>query len=71
MPILALTGHGSNRNYNECILSGMNARLSKPIDEVELKEIINKLTPQLELRKGRYDEARQKAKLPIKAKFKL
>jgi CheY-like chemotaxis protein len=71
VPILALTGHGSSRNYNECILSGMNARLSKPIDEVELREIINKLTPQLELRKRRYDEARQKAKLPVKAKFKL
>ena len=71
VPILALTGHGSSRNYNECILSGMNARLSKPIDEIELKEILYKLTPQLELRKMRYEEARQKAKLPKKAKLRL
>jgi len=62
IPILALTGHGSDRNYNECILSGMNARLSKPIDELELKEILFKLTSQLALRKKRYLETQ--ANLP-------
>ena len=71
IPILALTGHGSSRNYNECILSGMNARLSKPIDELELKEILYKLMPQLELRQKRYLESLLKAKLPIKAKLSL
>jgi CheY-like chemotaxis protein len=71
IPILALTGHGSSRNYNECILSGMNARLSKPIDEFELKEVIVKLTPQLELRRNRYVEAQRKAKLLAKAKLRL
>ena len=71
VPILALTGHGSNRNYNECILSGMNARLSKPIDELELKEILHKLMPQLELREKRYLEALNKAKRPAKAKLRL
>jgi len=71
IPILALTGHGSDRNYNECILSGMNARLSKPIDELELKEILFKLTSQLALRKKRYLEHQAKANLPIKTKFSL
>ena len=71
VPILALTGHGSSRNYNECILSGMNARLSKPIDEPELKEMINKLLPQLELREKRYFEALHKAKLAKQTKINL
>ena len=71
IPILALTGHGSDRNYNECILSGMNARLSKPIDETELKEMLDKLTPQIELRRGRYFEAQQRARLAAKKSLKL
>lgn len=66
VPILALTSHGSSRNYNECILSGMNARLSKPIDEMELEEIVFKLTPQIELRNKRYFEALKKSKLVVK-----
>jgi len=71
VPILALTGHGSDRNYNECILSGMNARLSKPIDELELKEMLYKLTPQLELRAQRYVEALRQSNTPAKAKLSL
>ena len=71
IPILALTGHGSDRNYNECILSGMNARLSKPIDELELKEILFKLTSQLALRKKRYLEAQARLNFPVKTKLSL
>jgi len=71
VPILALTGHDSSGNYNKCILSGMNARLSKPIDELELNEVLNKLMPQLEDREKRHIESLQRANLPMEARLSL
>ncbi|PWQ97021.1 response regulator [Leucothrix pacifica] len=54
IPIIALTGHESLFNFTECILCGMNSRLSKPLILDELTELLNKLSPQIQQRRQKY-----------------
>lgn len=54
VPIIALTGHESPVNLTECILCGMNSRLSKPVNIIELKALLNKLVPQVQERSRKY-----------------
>lgn len=50
IPVIALTGHASEGDHINCILCGMNARLSKPVDINELEDLLKRLNPQLERR---------------------
>ena len=54
VPIIALTGHESNVNLTECILCGMNSRLSKPVNISELTSLLKKLIPQVQKRRHEY-----------------
>ena len=54
IPIIALTGHESDFNFTECILCGMNSRLSKPIKVSELTDLLKKLMPQVQQRCKKY-----------------
>ncbi|HEY0665143.1 MAG TPA: Hpt domain-containing protein, partial [Gallionella sp.] len=36
LPVLALTAHNSREAYNECVASGMNGHIAKPVDPLEL-----------------------------------
>lgn len=54
VPIIALTGHQSGMNLTNCILCGMNSRLSKPINLAELTDLLNRLTPQVQRRRREY-----------------
>ena len=54
VPIIALTGHESNVNLTECILCGMNGRLSKPVNITELTVLLKKLIPQVQERRRKY-----------------
>jgi len=50
IPVIALTGHASDGNHMDCILAGMNARISKPVDLNELEDLLIRLKPQLSRR---------------------
>lgn len=50
IPVIALTGHASDGNHMNCILCGMNARISKPVDVGELEDLLIRLRPQLDRR---------------------
>lgn len=56
IPVIALTGHTSDHNHSECILCGMNGRISKPVDVNELEDLLLRLTPQLQRRLSRYNQ---------------
>ena len=43
IPIIALTAHASNTEAEKCLNLGMNAYMSKPFDQLQLKQTILKL----------------------------
>jgi len=56
IPVIALTGHDSEFNLMECILCGMNSRLSKPVNAEDLAELLKRLVPQVLARQEKYKE---------------
>lgn len=45
LPIVAMTAHAMNENREKCFSAGMNDYLSKPIERVELKRVLDKFLP--------------------------
>lgn len=52
IPIIAMTAHAIEGNRDECIAAGMDDYVSKPIDPVQLKSILDKWLPQQEPSRG-------------------
>jgi two-component system sensor histidine kinase/response regulator len=45
VPIVALTAHAMQADRNRCLLAGMDAYITKPIEVRELDEIIERIGP--------------------------
>ena len=65
IPVIALTGHASDRNHIDCILCGMNARINKPVDINELEDLLMRLMPQLNRRLELYTQRHGSAEVAM------